>query len=151
MKLNIERANRLKDVAKQVAEINNISFENLLSHSRKFELVRLRAMAFNVLYMKHNAKLTEIGRIFKRHHSTIIHGLKTHNSFMETDASYLSDYMLTLAQVEEKKQVTSRDKAIEVLQEIESFTTIGKKIMYVEKLIESYEHKSINCENESQS
>ncbi len=151
MKLNTERTSRFINVAKQVAQINNISFEELKSHSRKFEFVRLRAMAFNILYMKHNAKLSEIGRLFQRHHSTIIHGLKTHNTFLETDASYLSDYMLTLAQVEEKKQITSRDKAIEVLEELESFTTIGKKIMYVEKLIESYEHKSINCENGSQS
>ena len=110
MKLNTERTSRFINVAKQVAQINNISFEELKSHSRKFDFVRLRAMAFNILYMKHNAKLSEIGRLFQRHHSTIIHGLKTHNTFLETDESYLSDYMLTLAQVKEKNEIT---KAIE--------------------------------------
>ena len=151
MKLNVERANRFEKVAKKIAHINNIPYEDFMSHSRKFELVRVRAMAFNILYMKQNAKLAEIGRLFKRHHSTIIHGINTHNNFMEMDSSYVNDYMLTINQIEEEREVTRRDKAIEVLEELESFTTIGKKIIYVEILIESYEHKTINCENEVQS
>lgn len=148
MKLKTKRVESFNDIVTRVAEVHNIELSEIKSHSRKHELVRVRAMAFSILYSKYGAKLSEIGRIFKRHHSTVIHGLKTHQSFMHTDESYVSEYMETLSRIETEDQRTTRERALDILNELESFKTIGKKIVYVEKLIETYEHKSINCDNE---
>ena len=149
MKLKTKRTETFNNIVERVAEVHNLAISDIKSHSRKHELVRVRAMAFNILYAKYSAKLAEIGRLFKRHHSTVIHGLKTHESFMHTDDSYVVDYMETLSRVESEEERSTRDRALEILNELESFKTIGKKITYVEKLIETYEHKSINCDNES--
>jgi len=149
MKLKTKRAESFNDIVTRVAQVHNVKLSEIKSHSRKHELVRVRAMAFNILYSKCGAKLSEIGRVFKRHHSTVIHGLKAHKSFMQTDESYVSEYMETLSRIETEDQRTARERAIDILSELESFKTIGKKIVYVEKLIETYEHKSINCDNES--
>jgi len=150
MKLKTKRAESFNDIVTRVAQVHNVKLSEIKSHSRKHELVRVRAIAFNILYTRYGAKLAEIGRLFKRHHSTIIHGLKTHESFMYSDNSYVSDYMETIAMIESEEERTIRDRALEILNEIESLKTIGKKIIYVEKLIERYEHKSINCDNEPQ-
>jgi len=148
MKLN--RTETFEAVRNQIAEINNLSVDNLLSKTRKHELVRVRCMSYNILYYKYGASLCAIGRLFNRHHATIIHGLETHKSLLATDETYISDYGHTESLIQSGQETGSRARAIGILESIESFTTIGKKIMFVEKLLESFNNKSINCDNESE-
>jgi hypothetical protein len=107
-------------------------------------------MAYNILYYRYGANLCEIGRLFNRHHATIIHGMETHKSLLATDETYVSDYGHTDTIVQSEQETSSRNRAISILESLESFTTIGKKIMFVEKLLESFDNKSINCDNESE-
>ncbi len=144
------RTGTFEAIKNQIAEINNVDVDNLLSKTRKHELVRVRCMAYNILYYKYGASLSQIGRIFGRHHATIIHGLETHRSLLATDETYVSEYGHTESLVQNGQQTSSRNRAISILESIESFTTIGKKIMFVEKLLESFDNKSINCDNESE-
>ena len=148
MKLN--RNETFESVRNKIAEVNHTDVEDLMSKARRHELVRLRCMAYNMLYYKYGANLSEIGRLFNRHHATIINGLETHNSLIDTDEEYVSDYGHTENVLQVEIKTSSRNRAISILESLESFTTIGKKIMFVEKLLESFDNKSINCDNESE-
>ena len=143
------RTGTFEAVRNQIAEINNLSVESLLSKTRKHELVRVRCMAYNILYYRYGANLSEIGRLFNRHHATIIHGMETHKSLLTSDETYVSDYGHTESMVQSEQVTSSRNRAISILESLEPFTTIGKKIVFVEKLLESFDNKSINCDNES--
>lgn len=144
------RTETFEAVRNQIAEVNNLSVESLLSKTRKHELVRVRCMAYNILYYRYGANLSEIARLFNRHHATVIHGMETHKSLLATDETYVSDYGHTDSIVQSEQETSSRNRAISILESLESFTTIGKKIVFVEKLLESFDNKSINCGNESE-
>jgi len=148
--MNLNRKETFKSVRNKIAEINHIEIKDLMSKVRRHELVRVRCMAYNMLYYKYGANLTEIARLFNRHHATIIHGLDTHKSLIDTDEDYVNDYGHTENVVQIESHASTRNRAISILESLESFTTIGKKIMFVEKLLESFDNKSINCDNESE-
>ena len=147
--MNLNRNETFESVRNKIAEVNHTDVEDLMSKVRRHELVRVRCMAYNMLYYKYGANLSEIGRLFNRHHATIINGLETHNSLIDTDEGYVSDYGHTENVLQVEIKTSSRNRAISILESLESFTTIGKKIMFVEKLLESFDNKSINCDNES--
>tara|TARA_R100001440_G_scaffold45559_1_gene65212 strand:+ start:1388 stop:1807 length:420 start_codon:yes stop_codon:yes gene_type:complete len=139
--MNLNRNETFESVRNKIAEVNNTEVKDLMSKIRRHELVRVRCMSYNMLYYNYGAKLTEIAKLFNRHHATIIHGLETHKSLIDTDEGYVSDYGHTENVVQVESHASTRNRAISILESLESLTTIGKKIMFVEKLLESFDNK----------
>tara|TARA_S200002703_G_scaffold143267_3_gene136187 strand:- start:21389 stop:21850 length:462 start_codon:yes stop_codon:yes gene_type:complete len=148
--MNLNRSETFESVRNKIAEVNHTDVEDLMSKIRRHELVRVRCMAYNMLYYKYGANLSEIARLFNRHHATIIHGLETHKSLIDTDEGYVSDYGHTENVLQVEIETSTRNRAISILESLESLTTIGRKIKFVEKLLESFDNNSINCDNESE-
>lgn len=69
----VEYCGNQEDIVNAVLNYYSVSLENLKSKSRKRKYVRPRHVLFYLLY---SAGLTteDIGRIFNRDHSTVIHG-----------------------------------------------------------------------------
>lgn len=64
------------DVISAACESFKITIQALLSKSRDRGLVRVRNICFYVIKNKLNLSLKEIGKIFNRDHTTVIHGIK---------------------------------------------------------------------------
>tara|TARA_R100000988_G_C3944564_1_gene137947 strand:- start:379 stop:816 length:438 start_codon:yes stop_codon:yes gene_type:complete len=63
-----------------------ISDFELIKKNRKHEKIYQRAFLYNYLYTK-GMTLQEIGRLFERDHTTILHGLNVYKNMLETDNS----------------------------------------------------------------
>ena len=140
-----------KIVSEAVAENRGVSIDDLRSHYRKQPLVKARCMVYKILRKNYRFSLHEIGTFFCRHHASIIHGLRIHDTYMETDNEYAIDFaMINNSIMEGDIDVPLRQRALQFLEELESSRSIGKKIMIVENLLKFYDNKSIICENESE-
>jgi hypothetical protein len=64
-----------------------IELHNLISSSRKRDLVYKRYYLFSELY-KLNINLTQIGRMLDKDHVTVMHGLKVNSQFQNYDKIY---------------------------------------------------------------
>ncbi len=63
-----------------------INRDGLDGPSQRIDLVYKRDYLFSVL--RENMTLQEIGRLFNRHHSVVIHGLKQHEKLMSETYDY---------------------------------------------------------------
>lgn len=58
--------------------------------SRKRETVYKRYYLMNVIYMRSNMTLSDIGKLFNRDHSSVIHGIREHKRWWkQLDKEYL--------------------------------------------------------------
>lgn len=82
------------DILRHVCQYFQLSEFQVLSKSRKHELVMARCHA--IYLIKHNCLLTlkEIGSIFGRDHSTIIYNLETYENMFETDSKFKRDVLI---------------------------------------------------------
>ena len=127
-----------KMVANKVADNQSVDIDELRSHYRKHYLVKARCMAFKVLRKNYGFSLSQIGTFFCRHHASIIHGLRVHDSYIDTDREYASDFaILTNEIIKNDVNFPLRQQALEFLEELESSRSIGTKIALVENLITS--------------
>ena len=79
----------MKSIRDLVCTTLNVSVENLISNSRKREIVQARqiAMYFAKKYTKDS--LTSIGNVIgKRNHATVLHACKTVQDLIETDKTF---------------------------------------------------------------
>ena len=61
--------------------------------SRAGELTRARYMAMHIIRMaKAYSTLTQLGKLFRLDHATVIHSAKAHESYMLTDKQYRENY-----------------------------------------------------------
>jgi chromosomal replication initiator protein len=84
-----EKEQSVKSIRDLVCTTLNVSVENLISNSRKREIVQARqiAMYFAKKYTKDS--LTNIGNVIgKRNHATVLHACKTVQDLIETDKSF---------------------------------------------------------------
>ena len=84
-----EKEQTVKSIRDLVCTTLNISAENLISNSRKREIVQARqiAMYFAKKYTKDS--LTNIGNVIgKRNHATVLHACKTVQDLIETDKNF---------------------------------------------------------------
>lgn len=59
----------------KAAKLTGLSFQDIMSRSRKEERVITRWMIFHVLYKYGDFSSLKIGRLFNLDHSTVLHGL----------------------------------------------------------------------------
>ena len=71
----------------------DISQGDILSSRRYRKLVLARQMISYMLRKEYEIYLTAIGRLFGKHHSTIIHYIKTHEQDFETNRKYRELYI----------------------------------------------------------
>lgn len=123
-------------VTEAVSENQSVTIKDLRSNLRRHHLVKARCMAFKVLRKNYGFSLSQIGTFFCRHHASVIHGLRVHDSYMDTDREYASDFaILTNEIMKNDVNFPLRQQALEFLEELEMSKSIGSKIALVENLI----------------
>lgn len=77
-----------KKIAEKIKTIRNYIDDNphLLYKGRKGEIPVIRFILWNYLHVKGNLTLKEVGELFDRDHSTVIHGIKEYD-----DKVYVND------------------------------------------------------------
>ena len=76
---------RQDKIVELVAGWYNITPEEIYSKSRKSLLVVARQIAMKIMKEVLEMPLTEIGRVFGKDHTTVIHGIKTINNAFDTN------------------------------------------------------------------
>jgi hypothetical protein len=71
-----------------IENVTNIPIADILGRSRKREKVDARRMFMVILNVYLNVDLMETGRKVGRDHSTVIHAVNTHDSYMESEPTY---------------------------------------------------------------
>lgn len=100
-----------KDVIDFVAEHLNIPHKKIMTQRRFRELTVARQITYNILRFEYHMILTDIAKIFKKNHASIINGIKKHDNFMATDEEYREQYgeilfLLKLKQHEHGKPIS---------------------------------------------
>ena len=79
----IKKPSNIPQIVDEVLEIVcgyfGVTREQIISHKRTRNLVLSRHICFFVLRHRFNLTLNEIGQLFRRDHTTIMHGLKNVN------------------------------------------------------------------------
>lgn len=83
---------KIEGCMRLMEEFSGINRQELVSNSRRQELVSYRCILSNYFRNKFRMPLNSIGAIMNRDHSSIIHLIKRHNDSMATDGNYASDY-----------------------------------------------------------
>jgi len=76
-----------KEICLSICEGEGIAYDDLVSRSRKRELVQTRqlCMYFGHMFLKHSMTLAAIGAPFGRDHATVLHAKKTVQNIMTFD------------------------------------------------------------------
>lgn len=95
---NIENlAPIVRRTLESVSRATNIMISDITKKSRKRELVEARQMCYSILKSNTRMSLVDIGLIFGgKDHTSIIHGLQTHNDLLKTDKKYKESYNKSL-------------------------------------------------------
>ena len=72
--------------------VNNVLNVNVDSPSRKYRLIKARAICYKLLREENGMSYSEIGRYFSKTHGTIMHSLKEFDSMSLYDKGMYSDY-----------------------------------------------------------
>lgn len=101
---------RPNEVVEFVCSQIGVPRKKLMTHKRFRELTIARQIAYSILRFEYKMKLIQIARMFKRDHTTIINGLKTHSNYMFSDEDYREKYeeilfLLKLKQNENGKPI----------------------------------------------
>lgn len=72
--------------------VTGVHIKDILSRSRKTEYVDARKMYMVILNIYLYVDLVETGRKVGRDHTTVIHAVKTHDSFMESEPAYRTKF-----------------------------------------------------------
>ncbi|CAB5223794.1 Chromosomal replication initiator, DnaA C-terminal [uncultured Caudovirales phage] len=82
----------VKAVLDFICDYSGISYEEIMSHSRKRTITDSRKMAIFFIYHGTRLNKTAVARFFNKDHATILHSLKGHAILMEVDSSYRNMY-----------------------------------------------------------
>lgn len=90
---NVEKEISVDLIKKVVSEYYKISIDDIISKSRKLEIVIARHMAIYLTKMLTPLSLKMIGANFgKRDHSTVLHSCQTIENYIETDTKVKEAY-----------------------------------------------------------
>lgn len=94
-------ADELKIV--QIAcDYNHYDFNSVISNSRKRGVVEVRMILMCFFYYYRAYTYSDLGRMFGRDHSTIIHNTGTNEDLLESDSMYAIKYFNTIAKIKEE-------------------------------------------------
>ena len=86
-----ERLNYADNIVKEVCQYYSINADQVKGKSRLRDIVKARFMSIYLIKTETDFTLNAIGRMFNRHHSTILHSINTINNTLtiryETDVS----------------------------------------------------------------
>ena len=92
-KLAYPKMNKLETrILECISEFKHLEVAMLRSPSRERAYVDARIMCYYIFREILGYIYAKVGLIFLRDHSTIIHGLETHESLMSTDQKYRNDF-----------------------------------------------------------
>ena len=81
---------------KAVQEVFGNNLEYFLVPSRKREICDVRMIALKIFRDETDYPYQVIGRIFGKHHATVIHNVRWANNYIATDKKFAHDYELLL-------------------------------------------------------
>lgn len=89
MRANVSRGLHptVHEVLRRVCEAEGVTMADMLSARRHREIARPRQMAMYLAREMTLATLPMIGRVMRRDHTTVLHGVRTIRSLMERDAA----------------------------------------------------------------
>jgi IS30 family transposase len=124
-----------KHVFKRIEENYGLSRAHLTCASRKYIYVEMRQFFASFMREESDMTLKQIGRALGRDHSTIINLLKKYNDRMDTEYNYANRYADFVYYMKRSKEDTKHDKAIKVLELLESKPTIGGRLNVIKNLM----------------
>lgn len=90
------------DIVKEItSEILDIPLDKMVSRSRKRDVVEARQIAMHISEKKKLGTLENIGIVYNRDHSTVLHAKKTINNLITYNKAVNYKYMEILNAVEE--------------------------------------------------
>lgn len=81
------------NIIEKVAERCEVTPQQILSNSRLEHVVEARRFAICIIHSNRKILITELGKIFRRHHSTIIYSIRQHDDLMKFDKLYKAKYI----------------------------------------------------------
>ena len=86
-----EKINYVDNIIKEICKYYSLTQDQVKGKSRKREIVKARFIAIYIIRTETDFKLSAIGRIFNRDHSTILHSIRIINDTLtlkyDTDIS----------------------------------------------------------------
>lgn len=122
-------------IISKAAEIHRLTLNDALSRSRKRAPVDCRNQINAIIVLYLNCTTTYCGSLFNKDHSTVINCLKNHSDLVETDRTYLSNFIRLLNSLKEAHPNVFGD--IETQEGIKKYATqdyIKNKLINFEKV-----------------
>ena len=92
---DVDVANFLSSIAANYS----LKVADILSPSRKQQLVEVRQVVWYILYHQEKKNYTRIGRMFKRDHATILYGVKKVESLRAIGDFQISNHYKTISTI----------------------------------------------------
>lgn len=73
----------MREIAEDVARAHRLTIEQITSTDRRQRIAHPRQEAMAVMHATGRYSTTQIGRFFKRDHTTVVHALKAHKARQE--------------------------------------------------------------------
>lgn len=83
---------RFRKVVEAVSNVTGIKEDDILGRRRMRPIVDARHMAIRLLRIKSNLNLTNIGGLFDRDHTSVIHALSSSQDMMDMDLYYRKEF-----------------------------------------------------------
>jgi len=124
-----------RHVFKRIEENYELSKAHLTCSDRSKRFIEMRQFMCNFLRDESPMSLKQIGRALCRDHATIINSIKKFNDRMDTDQEYANRYADFVFYMKRNDSDKERDKALKILELIESKPTIGDRLLVIQNLI----------------
>ncbi len=89
-----------KAVLDFICDYSSITYNELMSNSRKRHITDPRRLAMYFIYSGTHLNKSAVARFFKKDHATILHALKGHEILLQVDKSYKAMYDNVQARLE---------------------------------------------------
>ena len=112
-------------LAQIICDIHGVNFNDVFSRSRKRDVVDARMQLVSFMYIYLGYTFSQIGKLFSRDHSTIIHNLQANEDLLFASGVFCSKYTLFIesAQKELPEIFNNVEKNKEKLRESEQVRT----------------------------
>ncbi len=84
-----------------VANAYGMSPNFIMGRSRVSHIAEARQVVMYILVRRRGMSANAVGRFLKRHHGSVLHGLRTVAGWLEVDADFRSRYLLAVRESEE--------------------------------------------------
>lgn len=124
-----------RHVFKRIEENYDLSKAHLTCSDRSKRFIEMRQFVCNFLREETPMSLKEIGRALCRDHATIINSINKFNDRMDTDEDYANRYADFVFYMKRNNSDTQHDKALKILELLESKPTIGGRLNVIKNLM----------------